>query len=580
MILIPFLKKKFIDKATSEKLTSEDWEIILEICDKVTEKQESGATECFAVINKRLLNRNPNVVYYTLSLVESLVKNCGTIASEQVASRYFTTTLIRILSDKTVNDQIKKRILGNIQQWAFDFRQDPGLSLMEETFKNLQTQGFVFPKPQKPQKIPKQDEISKRQEEEDLLLALALSLSDADNQKQTPAMIRKEIGRQKSLNVPISSIQNPKTQTNPNVKSPEPKKDPTKVRALFDFTPTETGELGFVKGDVIVVLDQKYRDWWTGELRGKRGIFPANFVQQVKDIKPEQKILNDFEELVTSEAHNIEVLLRMLSRLDPQNDSLAGNTEIQSLYSSTLSLRPKIVKLIEEFSAKKDNLVNLNNQLTEAMGTYEMLMANSKVIRHGHPNQQYANHTPNNVQFNPNQHNMQNFQQNQGQILNPQYQQPINQSFQQTPADNSQYPYNGAPENPNLASAYHGYSSFAQPNQAPNNSYSTQVPHGLAYQADQSVDGQYLQGVPQNIQSANSVAAQKSNQHSVSPGNPQQMQPGLQIGNQGYVQDPGYNPSFVQNPNISHQNNSNQQYIPNREFSNQSQQQNEFYRNN
>ncbi|OMJ27860.1 Class E vacuolar protein-sorting machinery protein HSE1 [Smittium culicis] len=393
-------------------------------------------------------------------------------------------------------------------------------------------------------------------------------------------MIRKEIGRQKSLNIPISSVQAPKSQTNPIIKSPEPKKDPTKVRALFDFTPTEAGELGFVKGDVIVVLDQKYRDWWTGELRGKRGIFPANFVQQVKDIKPEQKILNDFEELVTSEAHNIEVLLRMLSRLDPQNDSLAGNTEIQSLYSSTLSLRPKIVKLIEEFSAKKDNLVNLNNQLTEAMGTYEMLMANSKVTRHGHPNQQYSNHTPNNVQFNPNQHNMQNFQPNQGQMINPQYQQPINQNFQQTPADNSQYPHNGAPENPNIASAYHGYSSFAQPNQAPNNSYSTQAPHAIAYQAEQSIDGQYLQGVSQNIQSASNIAAQKNNQHSVSPGNPQQLQPGLQIGSQGYVQDPGYNPSFAQNPSISHQNVTNQQYIPNREFSNQHQQQNEFYRNN
>lgn len=52
----------------------------------------------------------------------------------------------------------------------------------------------------------------------------------------------------------------------------------TRVRALHPFTPTEAGELGFEKGDVIKVVDRGYRDWWRGQLRGRTGIFPVNYV--------------------------------------------------------------------------------------------------------------------------------------------------------------------------------------------------------------------------------------------------------------------------------------------------------------
>ena len=51
-----------------------------------------------------------------------------------------------------------------------------------------------------------------------------------------------------------------------------------KVKALYDFVPTESGELGFCRGDIITVLDSVYKDWWRGELHGKTGIFPVNYV--------------------------------------------------------------------------------------------------------------------------------------------------------------------------------------------------------------------------------------------------------------------------------------------------------------
>lgn len=52
----------------------------------------------------------------------------------------------------------------------------------------------------------------------------------------------------------------------------------TRVRALHTFEPTEPGELAFEKGDVIKVVDRGYKDWWRGQLKGRTGIFPVNYV--------------------------------------------------------------------------------------------------------------------------------------------------------------------------------------------------------------------------------------------------------------------------------------------------------------
>jgi signal transducing adaptor molecule len=52
----------------------------------------------------------------------------------------------------------------------------------------------------------------------------------------------------------------------------------TRVRALHAFEPTEPGELAFEKGDVIKVVDRGYKDWWRGQLKGRTGIFPVNYV--------------------------------------------------------------------------------------------------------------------------------------------------------------------------------------------------------------------------------------------------------------------------------------------------------------
>ncbi|XP_068434974.1 GRB2-related adapter protein 2a [Clinocottus analis] len=53
------------------------------------------------------------------------------------------------------------------------------------------------------------------------------------------------------------------------------------VKALYDFHAEEDDELGFSAGDVIELLDRSDASWWRGRLRGKSGLFPANYTMRL-----------------------------------------------------------------------------------------------------------------------------------------------------------------------------------------------------------------------------------------------------------------------------------------------------------
>ena len=131
----------------------------------------------------------------------------------------------------------------------------------------------------------------------------------------------------------------------------------SRVRALFDFQPSEPGELQFRKGDVIAVLESVYKDWWKGSLRGQTGIFPLNYVEKLSD--PTQEELQreaQMEAEVFGEIKNVEKLLTLLSTSSSELN-VRENEEITTLYHSTLAIRPKLIELIGKYSQKKGKSV-------------------------------------------------------------------------------------------------------------------------------------------------------------------------------------------------------------------------------
>ncbi|CAO0795019.1 unnamed protein product [Mucor circinelloides] len=363
--------------ATNENLTVENWELILAVTDKITRASPESARECVAAVEKRLNNKNPNVQLYAIALTEALVKNCDITVHREISSRSFTNTLTKLVHDKTVHAKVRLRILEFIQMCSFEFRADSTLGLMNEVYHSLRAEGIQFPSPQKPKKEFTQSELDKQKEEEEFQLALALSLSESENRPSY-----------RSSATPAASTANTATSNTASTKPKDEEATPqiSRVRALYDFQPTEQGELGFEKGDIIRVIESVYRDWWKGELRGKTGIFPVNYVEKIVDPSPSDLLKEaSIENEVMNETRNIDRLLEMLSSNDPRaKDSFSDNEELQNLYNSTLSIRPKLVKLIEKYSLKKDELVALNEKFMQARTMYDGMLSNS-IARYSSP---------------------------------------------------------------------------------------------------------------------------------------------------------------------------------------------------
>ncbi|KAI9246286.1 hypothetical protein BDA99DRAFT_527314 [Phascolomyces articulosus] len=360
--------------ATNENLTSENWELILGVCDKVSRGTPENARDCVAAVTKRFTSRNANVQLYALALSEALVKNCDITVHREISSRAFTTALSKLIHDKTTHESVRKRALELIQVCSLEFSTDSSLGLMNEVYHSLRAEGIQFPNPQKPKKEYTQTESDKQKEEEELQLALALSLSESENRSTYRAsssvakttMVTTAPQSASAIATPASK---PKQDTAPKV---------SRVRALYDFQPTEQGELGFQKGDIIRVIESVYRDWWKGELRGLMGIFPVNYVEKIVDPSPADLMKEaQMEAEVMGELQNVDRLLDMLSRIDPQKDAFSENEELQDLYNSSLTIRPKLVRLIEKYSLKKDELVALNEKFLHARTMYDRMLGTS-----------------------------------------------------------------------------------------------------------------------------------------------------------------------------------------------------------
>ena len=107
------------DKATSSDLKETDWESILEIVEEVKTK---GTTYVIAVtgtplmslrlcfraktamkeLRKKLQDTDGNCVYYTLLVMDSIMKNCGPDVHKEVLSQDFLSVIKGIIKASQV----------------------------------------------------------------------------------------------------------------------------------------------------------------------------------------------------------------------------------------------------------------------------------------------------------------------------------------------------------------------------------------------------------------------------------------------------------------------------------------------
>eukprot|EP00128_Syssomonas_multiformis_P016728 Colp12_sorted_trinity150504_noHs@27465 len=134
-----------IDKATSEANTSEDWATILEVCDMV-QADENGPRDAVRAIRKRLSSKNQQVLLYALTVLETLVKNCGQPFHNALANKDLMADLVKIVqTPKDYGSPVREKILILLQSWFDAFRGKDEMLPVIEAYRKLKREGVDFP---------------------------------------------------------------------------------------------------------------------------------------------------------------------------------------------------------------------------------------------------------------------------------------------------------------------------------------------------------------------------------------------------------------------------------------------------
>ncbi|XP_050096186.1 TOM1-like protein 2 isoform X1 [Anopheles aquasalis] len=137
-----------IEQATDGSLASENWALNMEICDMINESSD-GARDAMKAIRKRLAQnagKNFTVIMYTLTVLETCVKNCGKAFHILVANKEFIQELVKLIGPK--NDPppiVQDKVLSLIQIWADVFRSQPDLNGVVQVCQELKNKGIEFP---------------------------------------------------------------------------------------------------------------------------------------------------------------------------------------------------------------------------------------------------------------------------------------------------------------------------------------------------------------------------------------------------------------------------------------------------
>lgn len=108
-----------VDKATSEFLNGPDWTINIDICDTINANPWL-AKDIVKALKKRLQHKNPNVQLLSLTLLETMVKNCGDNVHVQIAERNILPEMIKIVKKKT-DMRVREKILILLDSWQEAF---------------------------------------------------------------------------------------------------------------------------------------------------------------------------------------------------------------------------------------------------------------------------------------------------------------------------------------------------------------------------------------------------------------------------------------------------------------------------
>ncbi|CAL5422854.1 unnamed protein product [Camellia sinensis] len=134
-----------VEKATSDLLMGPDWTLNMDICDSINANHWE-AKDAVKAVKKRLQHRNPKVQLLALTLLETMVKNCGEHVHFQIVERNILQEMLKIVKKKT-DFNVRDKILVLLDSWQEAFG-GPGGKYPQYfwAYEELKHAGVVFPK--------------------------------------------------------------------------------------------------------------------------------------------------------------------------------------------------------------------------------------------------------------------------------------------------------------------------------------------------------------------------------------------------------------------------------------------------
>ncbi|XP_062189220.1 TOM1-like protein 9 [Phragmites australis] len=108
-----------VDRATSDMLIGPDWAKNMEICD-ICNRDPGQSKDVVKALKKRIVHKNPKVQLLALTLLETVIKNCGDILHMHVAERDVLHEMVKIVKKKS-DPRVKEKVLVLIDTWQEAF---------------------------------------------------------------------------------------------------------------------------------------------------------------------------------------------------------------------------------------------------------------------------------------------------------------------------------------------------------------------------------------------------------------------------------------------------------------------------
>ncbi len=131
------------DKATNPLNRGEDWEYIMNFCDRVNVEQEGPEIAC-RLLGHKIQSPQEREAMQGLTVIEACVKNCGEAFHRQVGKFRFLNEMIKLISPKYLGTKspasVQKKVIEIMYSWQAGLPEEPKII---EAYQMLKKQGLV-----------------------------------------------------------------------------------------------------------------------------------------------------------------------------------------------------------------------------------------------------------------------------------------------------------------------------------------------------------------------------------------------------------------------------------------------------